>query len=113
MDCPTCGQPCRPGALRVDLDNNIVIRGERWAQLTRQQAEILSIIVDARPRTLMQEQILIRLCGWRDHPEHGENLIRVQIYRIKKRIEALGVQIVSVSGKGYRIVEIEPAEAAA
>lgn len=113
MHCPTCGQPCEAIGLRVDLDTNIVVRGDRWAQLTRQQAEILSIIADAGRRTVLQERILIRLCGWRDHPEHGETLIRVQIARIRKRIEPLGIEIVSVYGKGYRIVVPDEAEAAA
>jgi two-component system OmpR family response regulator len=113
MHCPTCGQPCEAITLRVDLDNNIVVRGDRWAKLTHQQAEILSIIVDAHPRRVTQEQILIRLCGWRDHPESGENLIRVQINRIRKRVEPLGIGIGRVYGTGYRIIETEPVEVAA
>lgn len=99
--CPTCGAPLpQDGRVRVDLGRNVVVIGSTAVQLLPRQAEVLSVLVEAMPRTLTRGYMIERIYGFSDPP--SEKCVEVYVYQIRKKLRGKRLQIKTVWGRGYR-----------
>lgn len=109
--CPTCGQTL-PGddTLRID-PAGIVVRGGRFATLTRQEAALFEQLVAAGGAVLSKDRLLSGLyLVEADEPDI--KIIDVFVCRLRRKLRPLGVEIGTVWGRGYRLVRTGEADAA-
>lgn len=101
--CPTCGQQLAAINLRIDLDHNLIVRGDAVVAVSAQQAELMFAIARNGPRLTSLDAISAALWGMRDGPEDGSKTISVQLCHLRKAISPLGVEIVNHPGRGYSL----------
>jgi DNA-binding response OmpR family regulator len=93
--------------LSVNLQWNTAIRGDKFVQLTAREAEILHILVDEMPKLLHSDRILSKLYGFAEEPENSRQCLTVHIYRLRKKLVPLKVDIQCVMSRGYRVMPNE------
>lgn len=101
--CPCCGQNVPDANLIVSLETNTASRGSRVAKLENGQADILSVLAAAWPGIVTHATIANALWGTSSGPSNESVIVRVTISAMRKRIKPLGVKIVPVYGRGYRL----------
>lgn len=102
-DCPCCGQPLPENPPKVDLGLNIMVHGPSWIQLTPMEAVITHILLQHTPSPVVKEKLLYAIYGGADGPDDAEGCLRVQVYRLRKKLIGAGVFIDNIHGRGYRI----------
>ena len=74
------------------------IRGKAL-ELSARETGVLEILLQRVGRIVSKEQLVERLCEWGE--EVSTNAIEVYVHRLRKKLEAGGVRIVTVRGLGY------------
>lgn len=87
--------------LKFDLTNR-TLNGE---PLTDKESEILNMLLKNPGQAVTKEQILAHV--WGNDSEHDENYVEVYVSYLRKKFKALGsrVQIKTIRGLGYKLVE--------
>ncbi len=95
--CPTCGQPT-DGIERPlhDVARQEVTFNGKTAHIGWAGNLILSIFLNRHPNTVHRDVILAAVWGGRDVA--ADNNFRVQICRLRKALEPLGIRIVTQLG---------------
>ncbi len=89
----------RHGELSYDQVGRVTeIRGKPL-DLSARETGLLEILLQRAGRIVSKEQLVERLCEWGE--EVSTNAIEVYVHRLRKKIEAGGVRIVTVRGLGY------------
>jgi two-component system, OmpR family, response regulator len=70
-------------------------------RLSRRQSEFLAAFLRAHDGRVTQEQLLNIF--WRRKPSNNMSLIHVNIQRLRRRIEPIGLSIQSLYGLGYQL----------
>lgn len=97
VKCPCCGQVTAPtDTVRVDLDVNRLYFGDRNVELVPRLAEVAHILSRRMPALVLHETIIGEMWG----PQLNVN---VAISTLRKLLKPLGIQIVNVWGKGFRM----------
>ena len=90
--------------LRVELDKNLALLGERVILLTPSEAELLYALVERYPRTLSFRRCLSALYGNPDNePPHASDTLKVYISILRRKVGKW--RIVNIHSRGYTIVE--------
>jgi len=78
--------------------------GGRNVMVTKKEADILELLIKRAPRIASRDELLERL--WDDQMFVDENTLNVNMARVRKKLQELGVQdgIETVRGSGYRLV---------
>ena len=101
--CPTCGQRLPENLpLRVDLEVNVAVANGVAVAFTGKQAELLSLLAEARGRTLDKAYIMATMYSMDD--EVAEKILDVMICKMRPRLKELGVSVVTVWSKGFRLM---------
>lgn len=105
--CPTCGNPILPIEFKVCLDSNHVISRGEAIKLTAQQAELLYLLAEARPKVVPHAKLIAALYGGASGPDGERSVVACQISKMRRVIEPLGARIECKFGQGYflRLVE--------
>jgi len=94
---------CR-GSLSLDPVRREVTVGTRELGLTGTEYNILELLMRRSPAVVNRKAIAEH--GWRDETDPlGSNAIDVQLSRLRAKLPAAGVRIVTVRGAGYRLEE--------
>lgn len=103
--CPHCGRVYLVGSdLKVDLNDNTVVIGDRKVQLRPLDAEVLSVIASARSR---QPSLLdIFHSVWGDS-EVCPSSVRVHVSMLNRHLRPLGYEVGAKHGR-YGIRRIAP-----
>ena len=89
----------RYGDLSYDQVGRVTeIRGKPL-DLSARETGLLEILLQRVGRIVSKEQLVERLCEWGE--EVSTNAIEVYVHRLRKKLEAGGVRIVTVRGLGY------------
>ncbi|MBI5908612.1 MAG: response regulator transcription factor [Betaproteobacteria bacterium] len=89
----------RHGELSYDQVGKVTeIRGKPL-ELSARETGLLEILLQRMGRIVSKEQLVERLCEWGE--EVSTNAIEVYVHRLRKKLEAGGVRIVTVRGLGY------------
>ncbi|GIO25442.1 response regulator transcription factor [Ornithinibacillus bavariensis] len=77
--------------------------GKAVVTLTKKETDIMESLMDRFPRVAGREDLLIKL--WDDQAYIDENTLNVNITRVRKKLQDLGVEdaIETVRGAGYRL----------
>lgn len=81
-------------------------------ELSARELGLLEILLTRAGRLVSKDQLVDHLCGWGEEVSH--NAIEVYVHRLRKKLEAGGVRILTVRGLGYCLEKpqkIESAEA--
>lgn len=94
--------------VRPTLDEQGVLRlGDRWVPLAPVESRLMAVMLE-RFGAVVGRQALTR-AGWLDGLP-SRNALDVKIFRLRRRIEPLGLTIRTVRARGY-LLEVGPAPA--
>lgn len=87
----------------LDLNDGTVVRGEERLELTKNEFRILRTLLENRGRIVSRDALMLRL--WNDDCFVEENTLTVNVTRLRKKLETLGLTdvIVTKPGSGYVI----------
>lgn len=89
----------RHGELSYDQVGKVTEIGGKPLELSARETGLLEILLQRAGRIVSKEQLVERLCEWGE--EVSTNAIEVYVHRLRKKLEAGGVRIVTVRGLGY------------
>jgi len=101
------GQPSpvlEAGPLVFDMVGREVRVNNERLNLSVRELSVLEMLMAKTGRVVTKRQIVNSLSAW--DADFSENAVEVYIYRLRKRLEGLGVSIQTVRGFGY-LLEVE------
>ncbi len=101
------GQPSpvlEAGPLAFDMVGREVRVNNERLNLSVRELSVLEMLMAKTGRVVTKRQIVNSLSAW--DADFSENAVEVYIYRLRKRLEGLGVSIQTVRGFGY-LLEVE------
>jgi two-component system OmpR family response regulator len=99
----TTGTPMlfRHGGLSYDPIGKVARINGEVVDLSARESTLLEMLVQRAGRWVSKGQLLDHLCEWGE--EVSTNAIEVYVHRLRKKLRAAGVEIVTVRGLGYRV----------
>ncbi|HUL90873.1 MAG TPA: response regulator transcription factor [Burkholderiales bacterium] len=99
----TSGAPMllRHGGLSYDPVGKVARINGEVVDLSARESTLLEMLVQRTGRWVSKAQLLDHLCEWGE--EVSTNAIEVYVHRLRKKLRAAGVEIVTVRGLGYRV----------
>lgn len=91
----------RHGRLSYDPVGKVARIDGEIVDLSARECTLLEMLVQRTGRWVSKEQLLDHLCEWGE--EVSTNAIEVYVHRLRKKLSAAGVEIVTVRGLGYRV----------
>ncbi|WP_233864455.1 response regulator transcription factor [Paraburkholderia adhaesiva] len=89
----------RHGALSFDQVGRVAKINDHVLDLSARELGLLEVLLQRLGRLVSKEQLVDHLCEWGE--EVSNNAIEVYVHRLRKKLEAGGVRIVTVRGLGY------------
>ena len=89
------------GGLEFDTVRRLASIQGRTLLLSAHESGVLEVLLHRFGRVVSKEQILHRRCEWSE--EVSNNAIEEYVHRLRRKLEAAGVEIVTTRGIGYRI----------
>jgi two-component system, OmpR family, response regulator YxdJ len=80
-----------------------LIYGTKSVSLSKKEADIVESLIERYPRVAGREDLLEKL--WDDHAYVDENTLNVNITRVRKKFQEIGIKdaVETVRGAGYRL----------
>lgn len=102
----TTGTPMlfRHGGLSYDPIGKVARINGEVVDLSARESTLLEMLVQRAGRWVSKGQLLDHLCEWGE--EVSTNAIEVYVHRLRKKLRAAGVEIVTVRGLGYRVRDV-------
>lgn len=91
----------RHGAFSYDQVGRVAQLNGEALELSAREVGLLEIFLQRAGRLVSKDQLVSHLCEWGD--EISANAIEVYVHRLRKKLEAGGVRIVTVRGVGYSL----------
>lgn len=91
----------RHGGLSYDPVGKVARINGEVVDLSARESTLLEMLVQRAGRWVSKRQLLDHLCEWGE--EVSTNAIEVYVHRLRKKLRAAGVEIVTVRGLGYRV----------
>lgn len=107
--CPCCGQPVAGGKIGMDLNENILRYDRHAIHLPKRLADLAFILVRRMPASVSREFIMHQMWGDRE-PDFAQENINVAICQLRKRVEPIGLRIITARGIGFRMAEVSRTE---
>lgn len=87
----------------LDIGQSCVSRGDKKTELTKNELKILQVLLENRNSIVSREAIMLRL--WDSDSFVDENTLTVNVNRLRKTLEAIGLGscIATHKGQGYSI----------
>jgi len=89
------------GRLRLDTAGRRLFCDDRPLELSGRELSVLELLLLRAGKVVTKQQIVDNLYGWED--VSSSNAVEVFIYRLRKKLEASGVDIRTIRGMGYLI----------
>ncbi|HTQ74916.1 MAG TPA: response regulator transcription factor [Burkholderiales bacterium] len=94
----------RHGGLSYDPVGKVARINGEVVDLSARESTLLEMLVQRAGRWVSKGQLLDHLCEWGE--EVSTNAIEVYVHRLRKKLRAAGVEIVTVRGLGYRVRDV-------
>jgi two-component system OmpR family response regulator len=101
----------RHGALTLDQVGRVAAIDDQPLDLSAREFGLLEVLLQRTGRLVSKEQLVDHLCEWGD--EVSNNAIEVYVHRLRRKLEAGGIRIVTVRGLGYCLERIAAPSVAA
>jgi two-component system OmpR family response regulator len=89
------------GALRLDVAGRRLFCNSQPVELSAREFAVLELLLLREGRVVTKQQIAEHLYGWEEMS--SSNAVDVFIYRLRRKLEACGVDVRTVRGMGYLI----------
>jgi len=89
------------GRLRLDMAGRRLYCDQQPIDVSARELSVVELLLLKEGRVVTKQQIVDHLYGWEDGS--SSNAVEVFIYRLRKKLEASGVDIRTVRGMGYLI----------
>ena len=89
------------GRLQLDMAARRLFCDGQPMELSARELAVLELLLLREGRVVTKQQIVDNLYGWEE--ASTSNAVEVFIYRLRKKLEASGVDITTVRGMGYLI----------
>ena len=89
------------GPLRLDTVGRRLFHNDAPVDLSARELSVVELLLLREGRVVTRQQIVDHLYGWEDNS--SSNAVEVFIYRLRRKLEASGVDIRTVRGMGYLI----------
>ena len=89
------------GRLRLDMAGRRLFCDDQPMDLSARELAVLELLLLRAGKVVTKQQIVDSLYGWED--VSSSNAIEVFVYRLRKKLEASGVDIRTIRGMGYLI----------
>jgi two-component system OmpR family response regulator len=89
------------GRLRLDTAGRRMFCDDRPVDLTSKELAVAELLLMRVGRVVTKQQIVDQLYGWED--SSSSNAVEVLIHRLRKKLEATGLDIRTVRGMGYLV----------
>ena len=89
------------GRLRLDMAGRRLYCDDQPVDLSARELAVIELLLLKEGKVVTKQQIVDHLYGWDD--ESTSNAVEVFVYRLRKKLEATGVDIRTVRGMGYLI----------
>jgi two-component system, OmpR family, response regulator len=89
------------GPLRLDMAGRRLYCNGQPLDLSLREIAVIELLLLREGRVVTKQQIIDHLYGWEE--VSSSNAVEVFIYRLRKKLEASGVDIRTVRGMGYLI----------
>jgi len=96
----------RHGALSYDQVGRVARVNGEALELSAREISLLEIFLQRAGRLVSKDQLVSHLCEWGE--EVSPNAIEVYVHRLRRKLEAGGVRIVTVRGLGYSLEKPAP-----
>jgi two-component system OmpR family response regulator/two-component system response regulator TctD len=97
------------GALCYDQTEHVVKVHGQIIDLSAREMAVLEVLLLRVGRLVGKDQLVDHLCGWGE--EVSTNAIEVYVHRLRKKLEAAGIKIVTLRGLGYSLEKPGPSSA--
>jgi two-component system OmpR family response regulator len=87
------------GPLRLDVAGRRLYCNDRPVDLAARELAVIELLLLKEGKVVTKQQIVDHLYGWED--ASTSNAVEVVIYRLRRKLEASGVEIRTVRGMGY------------
>lgn len=94
----------RHGDLTYDQVGKVAAIRGAILDLSAREMALLEILLLRAGRMVSKEQLVDHVCGWGE--EISTNAIEVYVHRLRRKLEAGAIKIVTVRGLGYRIEKV-------
>jgi DNA-binding response OmpR family regulator len=95
----TLGASIEYGPLVLNIsDKLLTVNGEKML-LSPRELSVLEMLLSRVGRVVSKDAIVEALCKWDEGV--GNNAIEVYIHRIRKKLEPLGIKVLTIRGLGY------------
>jgi two-component system OmpR family response regulator len=94
------------GGLTYDRIGRVAKVGGRSLALSARELVLLELLLRRADRTVSKDQIHDFICEWSE--EVSTNAIEVYVHRLRRKLEAADVEIVTARGLGYRLQKAGP-----
>ena len=103
----TAGGPTllRDGGLSYDPVGKVARINGEVVDLSARESTLLEMLMQRAGRWVSKAQLLDHLCEWGE--EVSTNAIEVYVHRLRKKLGAAGVEIITVRGLGYRVRNVD------
>jgi two-component system OmpR family response regulator len=91
------------GRLRFDAEGSAAFAGDCAIELTRREADVLECLMRRPGRIVAKEAILA--AAFPSDSEAAPNAVEVQVSRLRRKLEAIGITVRALRGLGYRLEE--------
>lgn len=98
------------GPLGYDQVGKVATLNGQTLDLSGRELALLEILLQRAGRMVAKEALVEHLCAWGE--EVSTNAIEVYVHRLRKKLEAGGVRILTVRGLGYCLEKQQQANAA-
>ena len=95
------------GSIAYDPVGRTVRLAGQPLELSARELGVLEILLSRRGRLVSKEQLVDHLCQWGE--EVSSNAVEVYVHRLRRKIEASGVNISTLRGLGYCLEASAPA----
>jgi len=96
----------RHGPLSYDQVGRVARVNGEALELSAREVSLLEIFLQRAGRLVSKDQLVSHLCAWGE--EVSPNAIEVYVHRLRRKLEAGGVRIVTVRGLGYSLEKPAP-----
>ena len=96
----------RHGPLSYDQVGRVARVNGEALELSAREISLLEIFLQRAGRLVSKDQLVSHLCAWGE--EVSPNAIEVYVHRLRRKLEAGGVRIVTVRGLGYSLEKPAP-----
>jgi two-component system OmpR family response regulator len=91
----------RHGSLRLDMAGRRLYCGDRPLELSARELAVIEVLLLKAGRVVTKQQITERLYGWDE--ASSSNAVEVFVYRLRRKLEPLGLDIRTIRGMGYLV----------